>query len=215
LLALLCLPVFPAAAGTLSMQVMDQRGQAVADAVLTLLPDGATASDPDASASSSAASPATHTIDQRDERFVPYVELFRPGDRVVFRNSDNTRHHAYSFAPEAAFEMVLKPGESSDPITLPDAGTIAVGCNIHDQMITYLVVADALRQGKTDSRGQWQADDLPPGHYRLGIWHPQIRPAGKAQTRELDIGSDPQSLQVRIDLGPDPRGSGDRERLDY
>ena len=85
-----------------------------------------------------------HVIDQKNLMFLPYIEVFRPGDAVVFRNSDGTRHHVYSFSPAKAFEFVLAPGQSSPPMTLDQAGVIVVvGCNIHDQMASYLVVSDA------------------------------------------------------------------------
>ncbi len=134
---------------------------------------------------------------------------------MVFHNSDGTRHHAYSFAPEAAFEMVLKPGEESEAIALPESGTIAVGCNIHDQMITYLVVSEAPWLGRTGSDGKWQVDELPPGRYRLTVWHPQIRPAGKPQVHEVAVGESGQRIDISLSLGPDPRGEQGPERLDY
>ena len=49
-------------------------------------------------------------IDQRDETFIPYVEIFRPGDQVVFRNSDRTRHHVYSFAPAKSLRVRHRAG---------------------------------------------------------------------------------------------------------
>lgn len=75
--------------------------------------------------------------------FMPYIEVFRPGDEVVFRNSDRTRHHVYSFSPNRTFEFVLAPGQSLARMKLDKSGVITVGCNIHDQMATYLYVSDA------------------------------------------------------------------------
>src|SRR5690242_7111812 len=84
----------PAAnAAGLKVRIVDQRGAPVADAVVTVVSRDA------ASLPKPAHKPETRVIDQKNLMFVPYVEVFRPGDSVVFRNSDNTRHHVYSFSP--------------------------------------------------------------------------------------------------------------------
>src|SRR5262245_11959946 len=105
-----------AAAGELTVHLDDGRGHAASDAVVTLRRDG--------NAPTPVQAPMTKIIDQRDETFIPYVEIFRPGDEVVFRNSDRTRHHVYSFAPAKSFEFVIAPGASSTPVTLDHTGEI-------------------------------------------------------------------------------------------
>jgi len=125
-----------ATAAGMVVQVTDQQGRPVPDAVVTGRPHAGAQTVP-------ARAAQVHVIDQKDLMFHPYVELLRPGDTVVFRNSDGTRHHVYSFSPAKAFEFVLAPGQSSPPMTLAKPGVVAVGCNIHDQMASYLVVSDA------------------------------------------------------------------------
>jgi len=132
----ICVSSAPAGAAGLGVRISDTRGNAVSDAVITVAPQAAGSVQP-------APTPATRVIDQKNETFIPYIEVFRPGDKVVFHNSDNTRHHAYSFAPARQSEFVLAPGESSTALQLDKLGVIAVGCNIHDQMITHLYVSDA------------------------------------------------------------------------
>lgn len=184
--------------------------QPQADAVIAVTPLSA-------SALPAPETPAEHVIDQRDETFIPYVEVFRPGDSVVFRNSDRTRHHVYSFAPVKPFEFVLAGGADSPPLVLDKVGTIAVGCNIHDQMITHLVVSAAPWVALSDAAGQAQLE-LPPGDYRVEVWHPRLRPGSAADVRGLHIGADDderQSIQVDLQLVPDRRHAADRERNPY
>ena len=196
----------PAWAGQLVVRVSDGNGHAVADAVVTL----ASSSSPVASGA-----PVTHYVDQRDETFIPYVQVVRPGDRVIFRNSDDTRHHVYSFSEAKAFEFLLRPGESSPPVTLDKAGLVAVGCNIHDHMIAYLLVSSALAQA-TPAGGQVLFDHLAPGSYTVTVWHPQLRPGQGAPTEETTVNADaPAQAQFTLSLMPDPRGFADREHLDY
>ncbi|MGN2243214.1 methylamine utilization protein [Frateuria sp. GZRR33] len=198
----------PLWAGQLVVRVSDSGGHAVGDAVVTVTPSSPSAQP--------APAPVTRYVDQRDETFIPYVQVVRPGDRVVFRNSDGTRHHVYSFSEAKAFEFLLRPGESSPPTTLDRPGLVAVGCNIHDHMIAYLMITS--EQAKvTPSQGQVVFDQLPPGSYTVAVWHPQLRP-GQAQPSEVAAvgeGTDAQHADFTLSLIPDPRGFTDREHLDY
>lgn len=200
--------VRPAWAGGLIVQVTDGHAHPVGDAVVTL-----SAERPPAATN---AAPATHYVDQKNETFIPYVQVVKPGDRVVFRNSDSTRHHVYSFSPAKAFEFMLRPGESSPALPLLTAGIIAVGCNIHDHMIAYLVVSGETAQ-VTGRQGRVLFEHLPPGRYTVRIWHPQLKPGGVQPSAVAVVGAaaDPQSVSFALSLMPDPRGFVDREHLDY
>lgn len=196
-------------AADLDVFVGAARDAPVADAVIALRPR-------DASAPPPAAAPAAKTIDQKNETFLPYVEVFRPGDSVVFRNSDQTRHHVYSFAPARQFEFVLTPGQSSAPLRLENTGAIAVGCNIHDHMITYLYVSDAPWTARSGSDGHARVAALPPGEYDVSVWHPQLRPGQAPPSQPLHLAADTSaSLSFSLSLLPDPRRSADREHVDY
>jgi plastocyanin len=159
----------------------------------------------------------TKVIDQKNETFIPYIEIFRPGDKVVFHNSDRTRHHAYSFAPARQFEFVLAPGESSPPLPLEHAGVIAVGCNIHDQMITYFYVSEAPWIARSGADGRIVIRDLPPGDFEVRAWHPRLRPRQADPVQSLNIGSaaERKELAFSLSLLPDPRTANDRERANY
>ncbi|MGN2250098.1 methylamine utilization protein [Frateuria edaphi] len=195
-------------AGQLVVRVSDSGGHAVGDAVVTVTPANPSTEPPP--------SPVTRYVDQRDETFIPYVQVVHPGDRVVFRNSDGTRHHVYSFSEAKAFEFLLRPGESSPPVTLDQPGLVAVGCNIHDHMIAYLLITSG--QAKvTPSQGQAVFEQLPPGSYTVTVWHPQLRP-GQMQPSEMTVvgeGTEAQHADFTLSLIPDPRGFTDREHLDY
>ena len=196
-------------AAELGVRISSTRGAPVADAVVSVTPQGAAVAvvrEP----------PATHIIDQKDETFIPYVEIFRPGDSVVFRNSDQTRHHVYSFAPARQFEFVLTSGQSSPPLRLEHAGVVAVGCNIHDRMITYLYIGDAPWMTRSGADGRAVIDALPVGDYDVQVWHPQLRPgqAAPKQTAHVTDAGTP-GLTFTLSLLPDPRVTADRERADY
>ena len=192
-----------AAAGDLTVQIYDGHGQPAGDAVVTLRSDNVQRAETRA--------PETKIVDQRDETFLPYVEIFRPGDSVVFRNSDTTRHHVYSFAAAKSFEFVIAPGDSTPPVVLDRVGEIPVGCNIHDQMITHLYVSDAPWLVRTKADGRAVFDNLSAGSYNVDVWHPQLRPGRPGPSKTVTIDTAQSSVQLTVSLLPDPRQS-DRAR---
>jgi plastocyanin len=206
----ICASSAPAGAAGLGVRISDARGNAVSDAVVTVVLQSGGSVPP-------APSLATRVIDQKNETFIPYIEVFRPGDKVVFHNSDNTRHHAYSFAPARQFEFVLAPGESSTPLQLDKLGVVAVGCNIHDQMITYLYVTDAQHVARSGGDGIAQLSNLAKGQYDVRVWHPQLRPGAGVDTQRLTIAdaTELKDLKFTLSLLPDPRLPPDRERAGY
>jgi len=198
----------PAAAAGLVVRVVDGKGHPVPDAVVTLVTGGT-------SAPVQRRAPVTRVIDQKNLMFVPYIEVFRPGDTVVFRNSDRTRHHVYSFSRAKAFEFVLAPGQSSPPLVLDKAGVVAVGCNIHDQMAAYLVVTDASSVARSRSDGNATFAELAPGAYDVRVWHPRQRP-GRATSTTVDVSASTRApVAITLSLLPDPRQQMDREHMQY
>jgi plastocyanin len=195
-------------AAKVDVRLVDAHGHPVGDAVVTLIPDIA--------ADDAQAAPVTRVIDQKDETFVPYVQILRPGDKVVFRNSDTTRHHVYSFASIKTFQFVLAPGESSPAIVVDKAGIAAVGCNIHDHMITYLFVSAVPAVALSSSDGEAILEQLTPGRYTAHVWHPQLHPGQPELTKSLVVHDDAVGhLAFTLSLMPDPRMFMDREHLDY
>src|SRR6188768_3282955 len=118
LLAILATWLAAASAATLDIRVDDGRAP-LPDAVIELEAPGAPAI---------ANAPGQHVIDQKDETFVPYLTLLRRGDSIVFRNSDYTRHHVYTFSPVHPFEFVVPSGSTSESVTFDRAGVAAIGC---------------------------------------------------------------------------------------
>ena len=171
----------PDVCGASGLHGVDAHGNPVSDAVGTLVPDVIHVA--------RVALPARETryVDQRDEPFIPNLQIFHPGDKVVFRNSDTTRHQIYSFSKTRKFELVLRPGESSPPMELDSTGIAAVGCKILDEMVTYLSLTSAAHAAMLDSGGVARMDDLSPSQYTASIWPSQLHPGHSEPTRSVSI----------------------------
>ena len=151
---------------TLSGELKDGVGQAVKDAVITVFPMQG-----ELPAQITPQKPKT--LDQVNREFVSHVLAIRTGEAVIFPNNDKTQHHVYSFSPANRFEIKLYSGVPSKPITFNSPGIIALGCNIHDWMVGYIVVTDTPYFATTDTSGKWSIE-LPMGDYKFTLWHENL-----------------------------------------
>ena len=118
---------------------------------------------------------------QEHKRFIPEVLVVPVGSEVYFPNRDTVRHHVYSFSAPKKFELKLYSGTPADPVRFEQAGVVVLGCNIHDQMVGWIVVLDTPYYAQTNRNGQVQLDNVPAGAYRLRVWHPHL-PVGASPT---------------------------------
>ncbi|MDZ7829673.1 MAG: hypothetical protein U5K33_09385 [Halofilum sp. (in: g-proteobacteria)] len=93
-----------------------------------------------------------------------------------FPNSDETRHHVYSFSEAKTFELQLYAARDADPVVFDRAGVVTLGCNIHDWMLGYLLVLDTPAFDRTGNEGRARCPICPPGRYRVELWHPRLLP---------------------------------------
>ena len=185
----------PVAATELSILATDADGRPIANAVVALNPDGAAPPPPSA--------PDRQVIDQKNETFIPLVVVLRRGGPVIFRNSDITHHHAYSFSPIKRFELVLEPGEVSQPVEFDIAGVAAIGCNIHDQMVAYVYVSDTPWTALTNADGKAVVTGIPEGSYTAASWHPRLRPGASQPTQHVMIGPGNAAVTVTVPVLPE------------
>lgn len=119
-------------------------------------------------------SPVDTVVDQVDKAFDPFVSAVRRGTRVSFPNSDNIRHHVYSFSPAKTFEIRLYQDEPpGPPIAFDSTGVVALGCNIHDNMLSYVFVTDRPFFDVTDSNGRARFESELP-ITTVDVWHPAL-----------------------------------------
>lgn len=190
------------AAQALSVQVVDMAGRPVADVVVEVSPnDGRTRK-------SESANRAHARMDQRNREFVPHVLVIEAGTWVDFPNSDSVSHQVYSFSPAKPFQLPLYKGRAHPPVLFDRAGLVTLGCNIHDNMLAYIVVTAAPFYGRADDRGYWTTADVPEGRYRVRVWHPLLNEPGELQ-QVVEIGAERGAAEFRLSkaLRPAPLGN--------
>lgn len=207
---MLALAAWAGCAGGVSLTVKVTRpdGKPVAGAVVMLHGPPGSPSPP----------PAAFIVDQVNQIFTPDLTVIPVGSTVTFPNSDRVSHQVYSFSPAKRFQLPLYRGTPYAPITFSDPGVVTLGCNIHDDMIAYLIVTNAGWSGRTSADGSWTASNLAAGEYRVEIWHPHMREPTAMIVRPLKLEA---ALSGRLDvqltqpLRPDPLGKKPRSWNDY
>lgn len=181
-----------APAASLRVQVTDENGVPVRDAVVELHAA--------ARGSGPIRFPWRMAMAQKNEQFVPGTLIVAKGSTVAFPNLDRVRHSIYSFSKPARFEIDLYGRDQSRTQGFPIAGSVKLGCNIHDDMRGYIRVTETPFAAKTDHNGYASLGGIPAGAGRLIIWHPRLRaPANEMkQTLTLRSGDQTRKIEVRL-----------------
>ncbi len=181
-----------AASGSVRIQVTDERGKPVEDAVVELRPAAGT--------SGPIRFPWRMGMAQRSQQFVPGTLIVAKGSTVAFPNLDQVRHSIYSFSDAARFEINLYGRDQTRTHTFPISGSVKLGCNIHDQMRGYIRVTDTPHAAKTDTNGYVTLSGLPVGSAQITVWHPQLRAPGNEQRAEARIAAGAQARKIQVRL---------------
>jgi plastocyanin len=141
-----------------------------------------------------AVKPTAGAMDQRDLHFVPRVVAVTPGSTVVFSNNDHVMHNVFH-PPQGneAFDLGLwAPGESRK-FTFAKEGAFVMLCQVHPEMVGYVVVIASPYRAVTDDHGRFRFDGVAPGTYRLRTWHHRLE--------SHDVGvTVPERDSVRVEL---------------
>jgi plastocyanin len=118
---------------------------------------------------------AQHELDNVKCRFVPHVQAASVGQFVLMKNSDPILHTAHAFFTngQPQFNVGLYPGRvSRKPLVTP--GIVKIICEVHPWMSAYIVVTEHPYHAVTDAYGEYMINDIPPGNYKLKIWHESL-----------------------------------------
>ena len=190
ILAVLLAPIKGEAA-ELSVLVRDSDGQPVPDAVVFVQSESGTATD------------QIERIVQRNESFNPFVLPVAIGTTVEFPNEDPFRHHVYSFSPAKQFELKLYGGDELQQVKFDTPGVVALGCNIHDNMLGYIYVVDSHLFGKTNQDGVVTISGMQDNEIgEAQVWHPRLRGPARRTAMTVTAG---QSVTFEIRLKSDRR----------
>ena len=129
--------------------------------------------------------PQEHAVmDQKNMAFIPHVLPLLKGTTVDFLNSDMVQHNVYS--PDAVADNVnlgtwLK-GEVR-PFTFNKLGVASMRCNVHVDMLAYVLVLQNPYFAKVNNDGSFSITNMPEGKYTLKLWNERY----KAGDRQVEV----------------------------
>jgi plastocyanin len=183
------LAILPAHAANVMVQLQDATGKALPEGVVFL----------ESREARQLAKPIVGAeIAQANKQFAPRVLVVPVGTAVTFPNRDTVRHHVYSFSPTKTFELKLYSGTSASPVVFDKPGIAILGCNIHDNMSAWVVVVETPYFGYADGLGAATLHDVPPGNYRMRVWHPRLAVGAPAAEQALTVGGTDVTLSYRL-----------------
>lgn len=126
----------------------------------------------------------TVTLDQKDKAFNPRLLPVVMGQTVSFPNRDRFYHNVFSVSPLQAFDLgQYKSTETPRTQRFDKPGLIPVYCNIHPQMLSYVVVLENRAFAITDADGSFELRGVRAGPIAVNAW----APGAKRVTQQLEL----------------------------
>jgi plastocyanin len=113
-------------------------------------------------------------MDQNGCVFIPRVVLVPAGGTVDFLNSDRLLHNIHATPAHNPSFNRTQPKSRTIPVTFEKPEIVRINCDLHSWMVGWVVVAAHPFYAITGADGQFSFDNLPPGQYKLQIWHERL-----------------------------------------
>ena len=113
-------------------------------------------------------------MDQSKCVFVPHIVIVPAGGTVDFLNSDRLLHNIHTTPKLNPAINRTQPKDRTIPFTFEKPEIVRINCDLHSWMQAWVVVAAHSFYVITGSDGQFSFDDLPPGQYKLQVWHERL-----------------------------------------
>lgn len=162
-----CLLIPTVADASIAVLVLDRNGKPIPDVAVYAKSTG--------TVFTSAGTASVAVMDQVDKRFVPHLLVVQVGTLVEFPNSDRIGHHVYSFSRPNQFKLPLYKGEIQPSVRFTQEGIVTLGCNIHDNMLGYILVVDTPLYATTGVDGRAVLETGLSDKLEVRIWSPRIR----------------------------------------
>ncbi len=143
--------------------------------------------------------PADHvSVDQKNMLFVPHTLVILRGTTVDFLNSDQVAHNVYwpSVGGNKALKhslTIVSPGQKKS-FEFDDLGAAQLLCNMHAEMVGYVVVVPTPYFALTDNDGAFTIKNVPPGSYTLKSWSAD----GKPTTQSITVTDATTNVQIAV-----------------
>ena len=108
---------------------------------------------------------------QESKRFAPRVLIVPREGTVEFPNNDPIFHNVFSVSGGNRFDLGLYRSGATKSRGFGEPGLVRIYCNIHPQMVGFLMVVDSDFAAVTDRSGAFRFEGVPAGSWTLKAWH--------------------------------------------
>lgn len=109
-----------------------------------------------------------YAIRQKGCQFEPFLTVMPNGAELKIFNDDPIGHNVNT----PAFNELQAGGAEPVVKTIDSRAPIRVQCNVHSWMQAWLYTVDSPYYAVTDADGKFAIPNVPPGKYRVNVWHP-------------------------------------------
>ena len=111
-------------------------------------------------------------IDQKNKTYIPRISVSMVGNELTFRNTDAILHNVHSYdGVQTLYNFAMPKFLKKKTVKLEKAGLKKIRCDVHQDMVAYVVVTDNPYYAITNQAGLFQIDSLPAGTYKIKAWH--------------------------------------------
>ena len=143
-------------------------------------------------------------LESRQCAFTPHVMVTMAGARARVRNADAILHSARGLQGTATVFHVAIPGKEQEvDITrrLTRPGVLRILTERDPNMNAWMVIHDNPYVALTDERGAFRIDAIPPGAYRVTMWHQGFRRRGTDRDGRL-VYEEPHTITKEVAITP-------------
>ena len=131
----------------------------------------------------------------QSRQFSPRVRVVLQGSRIEFPNQDPFSHNVFSKTNGGFDTGSFGRGKMRDQVfRMP--GVYSLYCNVHPRMTAFVITLATPHYAQAGLDGRFALDSVPPGRYRLHVWHDRAT----EKVQDLVVGSaGARDLRVELD----------------
>lgn len=132
-----------------------------------------------------------------NKKFAPRAIVVARGAQVEFPNVDAIYHNVFSVSGGNRFDLGLYRSGASKSKRFDETGLVRVYCNIHPQMVGFVMVVDSGYAAVTGPDGSFRFDGVPAGTRVVKVWHEE---AGESEVPVTIRGGSDAPVAIRLDV---------------
>ena len=143
------------------------------------------------------AAPPRGQMRSEQKKFAPRIIALRVNGTVDFPNADAIYHNVFSVSGGNRFDLGLYKSGASKDRQFEAPGLVRVYCNIHPQMVGFVMVVDSDFAAVTGPDGSFRFDGIPSRPLVLKVWHEE---SGEMEVPVTVRGGADEPIVIRLDV---------------